>query len=186
MSAHSLPDSPRRWLVPTGIGLAILAADRITKRWVIDTLGPTPGARELALAGDWLALVYGHNTGVAFGLFQDMPRLFTVTSIAITAGAAYAYVAHLPNRSPWVQVAMGLILGGAFGNIIDRLRYGHVVDFIRVGWWPVFNLADSAISVGVTMLAGYLIFVGDDPQPAPRTPPRDDGLLRELLSRDLE
>jgi signal peptidase II len=81
---------------------------------------------------------------------------------------------------------MGLILGGAVGNIVDRIRLGSVVDFISVGWWPVFNLADSAISVGVTALAAYLIFIGDDLPAAPRSSPRDDGLLDDLLSRDLE
>jgi signal peptidase II len=176
----------QRWLVPGAIGAAALAADQLAKRWAVAALGPQPGDRVLPLIGDWLNLVYGQNTGVAFGMFQNMPQLFTVTSILITAGAIYAYVAHLPNRSRWVQTAAGLILGGAIGNIIDRLRHGYVVDFIQVGWWPVFNLADSAISVGVIMLAGYLIFVGDEPALAPRTPPRDDGLLSDLLSRDLE
>jgi signal peptidase II len=185
LTAPSQPAS-RRWLVPAAIGAAVLAADQLAKGWAATALGPQPGDRTIPLIGDWLNLVYGQNTGVAFGMFQNMPQLFTVTSILITAGAVYAYVAHLPNRVLWVQVASGLILGGAVGNIIDRLRHGYVVDFIQVGWWPVFNLADSAISVGVTMLAGYLIFVGDEPAGAPRTPPRDDGLLSDLLSRDPE
>jgi signal peptidase II len=172
--------------VPLAVGAAALTADMISKAWIVATLGPRPGEKALPLAGDWLRLVYGRNTGVAFGMFQNLPQLFTVTSIVITAGAVYAYAAHLPNRRPWVQVAAGLILGGALGNIIDRLRQGYVVDFIQVGWWPVFNLADSAISVGVTMLAGYLILIGDEPTLAPQTPPRDDGLLSDLLSRDPE
>lgn len=172
--------------MPAALGAAVLAIDQLTKRWATTTLGPEPGDRVIQLVGDWLNLVYGQNTGVAFGMFQNMPKLFTVTSILITAGAVYAYIVHLPNRSLWVQTSAGLILGGAVGNIIDRLRHGYVVDFIQVGWWPVFNLADSAICVGVTMLAGYLIFVGDEPAIAPRTPPRDDGLLSDLLSRDLE
>jgi signal peptidase II len=175
-----------RWLLPAGLGLAVVVVDQLTKRWAVETLGPTPGARVLPVVGDWFNLVYGQNTGVAFGLFQNMPRLFTVTSILITAGAIYAYVAHLPNRSRWVQVAMGFVLGGAIGNIIDRLRYGYVVDFIQVGWWPIFNVADSGVSVGVTMLAAYLILVGDEPAPAPRDLPRDDGLLSDLLNRDPE
>jgi signal peptidase II len=182
------PSQPatRRWLLPAALGAAVLAADQLAKRWAVTALGPEPGDRVIHLAGDWLNLIYGQNTGVAFGMFQNMPQLFTATSILITAGAIYAYVAHLPNHVPWVQTASGLILGGAVGNIVDRLRLGYVIDFIQVGWWPVFNLADSAISVGVTMLAGYLIFVGDEPASAPRTPPRDDRLLSDLLSRDLE
>lgn len=186
MSAQPTPADLQRWLVPAALGLAVLSADQLTKRWAIAALGPEPRARELPLIGDWLTLIYARNTGVAFGLFQNLPQLFTVTSILITAGAIYAYVAHLPNRSPWVQVAMGLVLGGALGNIVDRLRLGYVVDFISVGWWPLFNLADSGVTVGVTMLAAYLILVGDEPAPAPRPAPRDDGLLTDLLSRDVE
>lgn len=178
--------SAQTWLLPASLALFGLALDQITKRWAVATLGPEPHTRSIGLIGDWFTLVYSRNTGVAFGLFQGMPELFTVTSILITAGAVYAYAFYLPKHSPWVQVAMGLILGGALGNIADRLRLGYVVDFISVGWWPVFNLADSAISVGVSILAAYLIFVGDDPAPAPRRAPRDDGLLTELLSRDVD
>jgi signal peptidase II len=186
VTAHSTQAGPRRWLLPATLGLAVLAADQLSKGWAYATLGPVPRVKTLPLAGDWLTLVYSRNTGVAFGLFQNMPQLFTVTSILITAGAVYAYVFHLPNRSLWVQLAIGLILGGALGNIVDRLRLGYVVDFISVGWWPVFNLADSAISVGVTTLAAYLILVGDEPAPAPHIAPRDDGLLTDLLSQDVD
>jgi signal peptidase II len=176
----------RRWAVPASLGLTVLALDQATKIWAVDTLGPEPYTRVLPLGPEWLRFVYAQNTGVAFSLFQGMPLFFTITSIVITAGVIYAYAAHLPNRQLWVQIAMGLLLGGAIGNIVDRLRLGYVVDFIAVGWWPVFNIADSAITTGVTMLAGYLIFVGDDTQPAARTPPRDDGLLHDLLSRDVD
>lgn len=186
MSAPAPRADAARWLVPAGLSLAVFAADQLTKAWAVAVLGPEPGTRVVPLVGDWLNLVYGRNTGIAFGLFQDLSPLFTVTSILITAGAVYAYVAHLPNRSPWVQAGMGLVVGGAVGNIVDRLRHAYVVDFIQVGWWPLFNLADSAITVGVTILAVYLILVGDEPAPATRTPPRDDGLLSDLLSRDLE
>jgi signal peptidase II len=177
---------PVRWLLPAALGLLVFTGDQLSKAWVVAELGPEPSLRAISLGPPWLNLVYGQNAGVAFGLFQNAPQIFTITSILITAGAVYAYVFHLPNRAAWVQVSMGLILGGAVGNIVDRLRLGSVVDFVSVGWWPVFNLADSAISVGVTALAAYLIFIGDDHPAAPRLSPRDDGLLSDLLSRDLE
>lgn len=187
-AARSLraPAAANRWRVPVAVGAAVLVADQLSKAWVARALGPEPGAVVQPLLGDWLNLVYGRNTGIAFGLLQDLPGLFTVTSILITAGAVYAYAAHLPNRSPWVQTGVGLLLGGAIGNIVDRLRFGYVVDFVQVGWFPLFNVADSAISIGVAILAAYLIFVGNDAVPAPRPPPRDDGLLNDLLSRDPE
>jgi signal peptidase II len=78
-------------------------------------------------------------------------------------------------------LSVGLIIGGAVGNIIDRLRFGYVIDFVHVHWFPgIFNIADSAITVGVIMLAGYLLFVGDPPE---RTPSRDDTLLNDLLNQ---
>ncbi|NTU78572.1 MAG: signal peptidase II [Chloroflexales bacterium] len=186
MSAQPHQPPRQRWLVPVTIGLAVLIGDQLTKAWAATQLGPHPRERVLAVIGDWLSLVYSHNTGVAFGLFQNMPQLFTATSILITVGAVYAYAHHMPSHNRVVQIAMGLIVGGALGNIIDRVRLGYVVDFISVGWWPVFNLADSAITVGVTLLASYLIFVGDEPAPTPRPAPRDDGLLSDLLSRDVD
>jgi len=179
-------DPAQRWLLPLAVGLVVFALDQLSKRWAVAALGPAPGARAIPLGPEWLRLVYTQNTGVAFSLFQGLPGLFTVTSILITAGAIVAYALYLPNRVPWVQAATGLLAGGAIGNIADRLRLGYVVDFIAVGWWPVFNLADSAVSVGVTMLATYLIFVGDEPARPARTPPRDDGLLSDLLSREPE
>jgi signal peptidase II len=175
-----------RWALPGALGLLVFAGDQLSKVWVVVALGPTPMLRGISLGPRWLNLVYAQNTGVAFGLFQNLPQLFTITSVLITVGAVYVYVFHLPNRAAWVQVSMGLILGGAVGNIVDRLRLGSVIDFISVGWWPVFNLADSAISVGVVALAAYLIFIGDDIPVAPRPAPRDDRLLSDLLSRDLE
>jgi signal peptidase II len=160
----------------------IVVADQITKNWIVAALGPEPMQREIKLIGDWLSLVYTQNTGVAFSLFQGYPRLFTLTSIAITAATIYAYAVHLPKYNRWVQVSMGLIVGGAIGNIIDRLLHGHVIDFVRVGWWPVFNIADSAITVGVLMLAAFLLFA--ESESSPTVAPRDDRLLGELLSQE--
>lgn len=173
----------QRWLVPGTLAAGILALDQLTKAWVVQALGPEPGLRQIFLIGDWFSLVYIQNTGVAFGLFQNLSPLFTITSLVISAGVIYAYLFYLPNHSIWVQTSVGLILGGALGNVIDRLIWGYVVDFIRVGWWPTFNVADSCISIGVVMLAGYLL-LADDIEPAPPGP-RDDALLRELLSQDI-
>lgn len=186
MSAFLDTPAARRWLVPLALGLAVLGVDQASKRWAVAALGPNPRDHTITLVGDWFNLVYTRNTGIAFGLFQNRAGLFTATAIVITIGALYVYATYLPNHSAWVQTAMGLVLGGAVGNILDRLRVGYVIDFISIGWWPVFNLADSAITVGVTMLAIYLILIGNEPAPAPRPPPRDDRLLSELLSRDVE
>ena len=182
MNERTPPSAATIWGLPATLALGALLLDQLTKVWAVATLGPEPRSGELRLIGDWLSLHYIRNTGVAFGLFQNLPQLFTITSIIITLGAIYAYRYHLPWRSPWIKISMGLIVGGALGNIIDRLRLGYVVDFIQVGWWPIFNLADSAVSVGVTMLTLYLLLIGEE-QPV-RAVPEDDGLLSELLSRE--
>jgi len=78
-----------------------------------------------------------------------------------------------------------MIVGGAIGNIIDRIRYGYVVDFVHVSWFPgIFNVADSAITVGVLMLAGYLLLLGESGTGTARQQPADEALLGDLLSQD--
>lgn len=142
----------RRWIVPAAIALAIVAADQATKAWVVQTLGPETMTRFIPIVGDTVRIAYSHNTGVAFSLLQGMPQLLTLTALLIVAGAIYFYVTQLPNWRLFVQMILGLILGGAFGNLIDRVRLGYVVDFISVGWFPIFNIADSAITVGASLL----------------------------------
>jgi signal peptidase II len=174
------------WLLPASIAAVVLVADQITKYWAFNTLGPEEGSVVIPVIGDWFRFVFLKNTGIAFGLGQNLSNLFIITSLLITAGAIYFYRYHLPHGSRWVQVTIGLIVGGAIGNIIDRVRLSYVIDFISIGWWPIFNIADSAISVGVTLLAIYLLFTdGEQPQQtAPQTPAYDDPLLNDLLSRE--
>lgn len=141
-----------RWAVPAGLAAAIVAADQATKAWVVAALGPETMTKFIPVIGDTARIAYSHNTGVAFSLFQGMPQLLTFTSLAIIAGAIYFYATQLPNHKRLIQITLGLILGGAFGNLADRIRLGYVVDFIQVGWFPIFNVADSAISVGAALL----------------------------------
>lgn len=101
----------------------------------------------------WLYLTYIHNTGVAFGMFQGIPHFFTILNIVISIGALYMYRTQM-THTPLVQICIGGIVGGAVGNIIDRLRQGYVTDFVHVTWFPgIFNVADSAITVSVIVLA---------------------------------
>ncbi|MCG8352568.1 MAG: signal peptidase II [Chloroflexales bacterium] len=174
----------QRWSIPGILALIILVSDQISKLWIVLAIGPGATTQQVRLFGDLVSLVYVENTGVAFGLFPNMSQFFTVTSLLIGAGAIYAYLFYLPNHSVWVQTGMGLILGGALGNIIDRLRVGYVIDFLKIGWWPVFNIADSAITLGVSILVLYLLIVGDTKETKPE-PPRDDALLRDLLGQEL-
>jgi signal peptidase II len=142
----------RRWLVPASIMVIVVAADQWSKAWVVQTLGPRTMTRFIEIVGDTVRIAYSHNTGVAFSLFQGMSGVLTIVALLIVFGAIYVYATQLPNRHWLIQVTLGLILGGAFGNIIDRVRLGYVVDFIQVGWFPIFNLADSAITIGAVLL----------------------------------
>lgn len=174
-----------RWLIPLIISLVILIADQISKIWIVEQLGPEPALKYKTIIGDWFRFVYSQNTGIAFNFFPDMSPVFIITSVLISALVIYGYIAHLPNRSLFVQFSIGLILGGAMGNTIDRIRMGFVIDFIQVGWWPVFNVADSAITTGAVILAIYLLVAGDR-YDVPRPAPRDDELLYELLEKRVD
>lgn len=94
---------------------------------------------------------YTSNTGAAFGMFRAGGGVFAAIAIVVCA-AILAYYRRIARSPLLVRLALGLILGGALGNLIDRIRLGYVIDFIDLRWWPVFNLADSAIVLGVCLL----------------------------------
>lgn len=99
---------------------------------------------------------YGTNTGGVFGFFSNQTFLITVAAV-VSVVVILLYSRHKMAQSMLVKVSLGLILGGSIGNLIDRIRMGAVTDFIDVGAWPVFNLADSAIDIGIVLLIIYLI-----------------------------
>lgn len=148
------------WIVPTSIAAVAILLDQSSKLWIVRTLGPETMTNFINLMGDSVRFAYSHNTGVAFSLFQGHPELLLVVALLIVAAAIYVYITQMPNERPHIQLIMGLIMGGAFGNIIDRIRLGYVVDFIQVGWWPIFNLADSSIFIGAALL--ILHFLRDE------------------------
>lgn len=129
----------------------IVILDQLSKSWIRTNLAPG----EVWAPWEWLApyarLVYWHNTGVAFGMFQGMGQFFSILAIVVAAAILYFY--HRVPESDWVlRLALGLQLGGAVGNLIDRLTLGHVIDFVSVGNFAVFNVADASISVGVAVM----------------------------------
>lgn len=150
----------RVWAVPASVAAMVITLDQLSKLWVVAALGPETMTNFIPLFGDTVRIAYSHNTGIAFSLLQGHPELLTIGALLIVAGAIYFYTTQLPNRRTLVQVIIGLILGGAFGNLIDRVRLGYVVDFIQVGWFPIFNLADSAITIGAALL--MLQFLRDE------------------------
>lgn len=142
----------RYWRVPLLVFVIINILDRLSKWWIEANLGPIEGT-SMPILPPWLYLTYIHNTGVAFGMFQGVPHFFTILNIVISIGALYMYRTQM-THTPLVQICIGGIVGGAIGNIIDRLRQGYVTDFVHVTWFPgIFNVADSAITVSVIVLA---------------------------------
>jgi signal peptidase II len=136
-----------------GISLAILAADWWTKRWATATLAGRPS---VPVIGELVRFTYTRNSGVAFGLGAGLPFPYYIFSIAAAIAIVWLFARQrVPNTAR--RIALALILGGALGNLVDRMRVGEVVDFIEVGWghwhWPVFNVADSAVSIGVVLFA---------------------------------
>ena len=105
----------------------------------------------------FLRIVHGTNTGSAFGLFAGFTNLLILASIVGIAAVLY-YFYRQGNNAIALRISLGLIVGGALGNLFDRVVSGKVVDFISVGWWPSFNIADSAISVGMFLLIFTMIF----------------------------
>lgn len=160
-----------RWLAPALVVLTVLVTDRLSKSVVQGWLADRPADRRVDLAGDWLGLQYVENRGGAFGTLSGYGGVLTVVALVVIALIVIAYV-RSGRPSAWLQVGIGLLVGGAIGNVLDRLTLGYVVDFVAVGPWPRFNVADSAITVGVLLLAWRL---GGDQTGAAPTPPRSPG-----------
>jgi signal peptidase II len=146
----------------------VLICDVISKVIVVRELAHRASA--VRLIGDFVRLIYVRNSGSAFSLFQG-GRLFFI-SFSIISILLILGIARSPRgRTPGYSLALGLILGGAFGNLVDRIAYGSVVDWIDVGIgfhrWPTFNVADIGVSVGVCLLALLMLRRKDDPEVAP-------------------
>ena len=146
------------WALLVAVG--VVAVDQISKAIVTEEI--SRGERVDVLGPLQFTLTY--NDGVAFGLAGG-GGIFVILLSVVALVALGAFVASAPNRTgTWLSG--GLILGGAVGNLIDRVRIGHVTDFVLLPNWPAFNLADCAITVGVVILALTLIFDGREPAKA--------------------
>ena len=164
----------RKFSVPLVSALLLAAADQASKFWAVRHLPPYE-PREL-LHG-FFGLVHVRNTGVAFSLLSSLDHRwvhpFLILATVMAMGAVLAYIAYLPCK--WAApVGLGLILGGAVGNLIDRARLGYVVDFLDLYWrghhWSTFNVADVGISAGVVLLVIDMAFGAKEPADAPRPP----------------
>jgi signal peptidase II len=144
---------PIRGFLFLGVAALVVVVDQVTKRLAVERLRGKPS---VPVVDDILRLTYVENRGAAFGLLQDQTAFFVLVGIVVIGVIAASY-RYLPRSGFRLHLALGLQLGGAIGNLLDRVRQGYVVDFVDFGyrsnWWPVFNVADSAIVVGVALLA---------------------------------
>jgi signal peptidase II len=132
----------------------VLALDQASKHWAVVSLAD---GRAVGIVPRYFALSLTTNTGAAFGMFQSSTPFLGLIALAAGLAIAVYIIGFSGVLSAYVGFALGLTLGGACGNFLDRIRLHYVVDFISVHLgtyqWPIFNIADSAICVGVVMLA---------------------------------
>jgi signal peptidase II len=161
-AGRSLAAGWRQWVALIAVALAAVVADQVTKAIVaselelgesVDVVGP-------------LSIHHVQNSGIAFGLFPT-----ATAAVILLTGVAVAWMlvffARSGARHPILPVALGLLLGGSLSNLIDRVRLGHVIDFLDFRFWPAFNLADAFIVGGVAVLIGALLLADREPRRAP-------------------
>jgi signal peptidase II len=150
-----------QWLGLAAVAGAAIAADQATKAIVSSSLAL---GESTEVAGP-LSIHHVQNSGIAFGLFPTATLgVIVLTGVAVTW--MLIFFARSGGRHPILPVALGLLLGGSISNLVDRVRLGHVTDFIDFRFWPAFNLADSFIVAGVAVLIGALLLADREPRRA--------------------
>ncbi len=158
----------RRDLLFATVAALVLALDQLTKHIIRATLD-----RGDAFPEGWpVRLVHVENTGAAFGILQQQNAFLVVTTI-IGVGAILLYYLYPLFEHAIMTAALGMMLGGAIGNLSDRIVLGEVTDFLKFPEWPAFNVADSSIFVGVVSMSAFLLLVRQDGDPR-RAPPSTD------------
>jgi len=141
------------------VATLVVVGDQLSKSWIRSNLAIGQSLPQ----GGFLFLTHIHNTGAVFGLFRDHSFSLTIV-VFVGIVILFVYAFYVCRRFPLLnnalsKTALGSILGGTIGNLIDRLRFGYITDFIGVGIWPPFNVADASITVGVVVFAGSLIYL---------------------------
>lgn len=144
------------WITFLGIAGIVVLVDQVAKALLVANV---PAGEVVHVLGDYVRLIFSQNSGALFGLFHDNAAIFGIASLVVV-GIIVAYHARA-GRSLYLSIALGALLGGALGNVTDRLRLGYVVDFVDAGIgdvrWYTFNVADAAISLAIVMLVAAAI-----------------------------
>ncbi len=149
--------SAGRWIVFAVLALVVVLIDQLSKAWVAGQLAPGDG---MVIVPDLLNVVYGQNSGILFGLLPQSAPAFAIVSIGVTA-LIVVYHAKA-GRGIVTTIALGLLLGGAIGNLLDRLNHGHVIDWVDMGigslrFWT-YNVADACITTSILLLIAMAVF----------------------------
>ena len=161
-------DRRRRWLLFAGVALLVVVTDQVSKLWIDANFAAAsphapPGATQpTPILDGFVRIAKSYNTGGIFGLFGDSAPILAVSSTIVIA-LIVVYQAREGTRSAWpLSLALGLLLGGAIGNFLDRVRLGAVIDFVDMGIgtfrWYTFNVADAAISTSLLMFILLALF----------------------------
>ena len=151
VAGRSLAAHPAHWLGLAAVAMSALFADQLTKHVVASEVSLND---EVKVFGPF-SIHHVQNSGIAFGLFASATAaVIVLTTVAVAW--MLAYFARSGARHPLLPVAVGLLIGGSVSNLVDRVRLGHVTDFLDFRYWPAFNLADSFIVIGVAVLLGAL------------------------------
>ena len=167
-----VPAAARRphWTLFAGLAAAIVVIDQASKAWILANVDP---ALPRPIIDDYLRLIVSQNNGALFGLFRGQATLFAIFSFAVIGLIVWYH--GRAGGGVVASVALGLLLGGAIGNVADRLRHGYVVDFVDAGIgdvrWYTFNVADAAISTALVLLVLIALrpSLGGPPAEADRT-----------------
>ena len=161
-----------RWPIFFGVAAVVVVLDQLSKTWLRSMLDP---GERLSVIGDLVRFIHGQNSGALFGLFRDQAYLFAIVSIGVVALIIWYH--RSSGRNTVLSVALGLLLGGALGNMIDRLRLGHVTDWVDAGIGDLrfytFNVADASISIAILLLIVLALWPArrEPTPPAPETGP---------------
>lgn len=153
------------------LAAVIIFFDQVTKHWVRNSIQLNESWSPWPWLTPYVRLIHINNTGAAFGMFKAGGPIFMVVAIVVSLFILY-YATQIPPGHWLMRLALGLQLGGAIGNLIDRLLFGPVTDFVSVGNFAIFNVADASISVGVAVLVLMMLLEArtGKPETAPASP----------------
>ena len=171
--AHETPSQKRRrWALFGGVAAVVVLLDQLTKTWVDANFERAANGGSTEFIGDLVRISKVYNDGAIFGFLDTTATLMAVLTVFVVAGVAWYEWRHGAGLGPLVTVGLGLLTGGAIGNLIDRLRFGHVIDFVDMGVgdtrWYAWNISDAAVFIGIVALFGAALLGDRAPGVRPR------------------